>query len=134
MNFRNPFTPYLLTALSAYALFTGSTFAQSAAAPVKTTKAQRLFLQCQSCHEITESKIVKSGPNLKGVFGRKVASLEGYNYSGSLKTQTFVWDETQLDKWLERPTAIAPGTAMAFIGLPKSEDRKLLIDFLKSAN
>ncbi len=123
----------LLITLTLLALgYAGPSAAQSAP-PAQIAKGQRLFLRCQSCHEIADTKVVKSGPVLKGVFGRKVASQDGYPYSADLKAQSFTWDEAHLDQWLEQPTAVAPGTSMAFIGLPSPEDRKALIAYLKSA-
>jgi cytochrome c len=58
-------------------------------------------------------------------------SLPGYSYSAALKSSTLVWDEATLDRWLTNPAALVPGTAMAFAGLPKPEDRAALIAYLK---
>ncbi len=102
----------------------------SAAAPAR---GKLLFLRCASCHDISSSPSPKIGPNLKGVFGRKVASLKGYAYSPALKAQSFIWNEQMLDRWLEKPSDVAPGTAMAFAGLPEKADRDAIIDFLRDA-
>lgn len=96
------------------------------------TKGKRLFIQCRGCHDIEESKLVKIGPNLKGVLGRQVASVQGFNYSAALKANNFVWDEQQMDAWLKQPTAIAPGTTMGFAGIPDPADRQALVAFLKT--
>ncbi len=64
--------------------------------------------------------------------GRKAGSLPGYAYSPAMKAQDFVWTEAKLDQWLTRPSAVVPGTAMAFEGLPKAEDRAALIAYLAS--
>lgn len=93
-------------------------------------RGQRLFLRCVACHDAAESKLVKIGPNLKGIVGRQVASQPGFNYSAALKKQNFKWEEAKLRAWLERPGAVAPGTSMAFEGLPAEADRKALIDYL----
>jgi cytochrome c len=66
------------------------------------------------------------------VVGRKAGSLPGYAYSPAMKAQDFVWTEAKLDQWLTRPSAVVPGTAMAFEGLPKAEDRAALIAYLAS--
>jgi cytochrome c len=95
-------------------------------------RGQRLFLRCASCHQVAESAVVKTGPLLKGVVGRKVASLPGFDYSKSLAALSFDWDEAHLDTWLERPTALAPGTTMAFEGLPSAADRQAVIAYLKT--
>jgi cytochrome c len=93
-------------------------------------RGQRVFLRCASCHDITGSGVAKMGPPLKGVIGRKVASAPGYEYSKSLATQSFTWDPAHLQTWLERPTAIAAGTTMAFEGLPRAIDREAVIAYL----
>ncbi len=95
-------------------------------------RGQRLFLRCASCHQSTDSAVVKTGPLLKGVVGRKVASVPGFDYSTSLSALSFDWDEAHLDAWIERPTALAPGTTMAFEGLPSPADRQAVIAYLKT--
>jgi cytochrome c len=89
-----------------------------------------LFLRCASCHDITTTASAKTGPNLRGVIGRQVASLAGYRYSAALKAQNFVWDAAHLDAWLTNPNAVAPGTAMAFAGIPEAADREAVIAYL----
>jgi cytochrome c len=91
-----------------------------------------LFLRCSSCHDISSEASPKIGPNLKDVVGRKAGSLAGYTYSPALKAQTFVWDEAHLDLWLKGPSALVPGTAMAFAGLPAETDRQAVIAYLQN--
>lgn len=90
-----------------------------------------LFLRCSSCHDVSAAKSAKIGPNLLGVVGRKVASQEGYPYSVALKSQDFVWDAATLDRWLTNPNALAPGTVMAFAGIPEEADRQAIIAYLQ---
>jgi cytochrome c len=91
-----------------------------------------LFLRCASCHDLTTAPSPKIGPNLQGVYGRRVASLEGYKYSAALASADFVWDAAHLDAWLTNPNAVAPGTAMAFAGIPDAADRQALISYLET--
>jgi cytochrome c len=106
--------------------------AQPADDPALVARGQRLFLRCASCHDVSGSAIVKNGPTLKGVVGRKVAAVEGYVYSKSLASLSFTWDEDKLGLWLEKPTALAPGTTMAFEGMPAAADRKAVIAYLRA--
>ena len=106
--------------------------AQSTDDPALVTRGQRLFLRCASCHDVSGAAIAKNGPSLKGVLGRHVASVEGYGYSKSLSALSFTWDEDKLAQWLERPTALAPGTTMAFEGMPAAADRKAVIAYLRA--
>jgi len=91
-----------------------------------------LFLRCASCHDVTATPSAKIGPNLHGILGRQVASLEGYKYSPALKSQNFVWDTARLDAWMANPNAVAPGTAMAFAGIPEAADRQAIIGYLET--
>lgn len=109
-----------------------SALAQSADDKALVQRGKRLFLQCAACHEAGPSAVTKIGPNLQGVVGRPVAGVAGFNYSASLKAQKFTWDEAHLNQWIQRPTAVAPGTAMAFAGIPDENDRRAIIAFLRS--
>jgi cytochrome c len=93
-------------------------------------RGKLLFLRCASCHNIGPGP-AKIGPNLAGVVGRKAGSLPGYEYSPAMKKAGFVWTEANLDRWLTRPSALVPGTAMAFAGQPAEADRQAIIAYLR---
>jgi cytochrome c len=95
------------------------------------TRGKLLFLRCASCHDISAGASPKIGPNLLGVVGRRAGSLPGYAYSPALAARNFVWDEAMLDRWLTRPSDVAPGTAMAFAGVPSAADRAAIIAYLR---
>jgi cytochrome c len=90
------------------------------------------FAVCKSCHTLTPGGPDMTGPNLSGVFGRKVATKGGYHYSDALKAQTFTWDPTELDKWLADPKTMVPGTKMTFVGFKDPKDRVDVIAYLKA--
>jgi cytochrome c len=92
-----------------------------------------VFARCQVCHTTAEGGPDMIGPNLWGVFGRKVASKPGYAYSDALKSKTWTWDASHLNAWLENPRAVAPGTKMSFVGLSDPKDRTDVIAYLKTA-
>jgi cytochrome c len=95
-------------------------------------RGRLLFLRCASCHDITEGPSPKIGPNLSGVVGRRAGSLPGYAYSPAMKAQGFTWDDATLDAWLAKPSAVVPGTAMAFEGVDSAADRRAIIDYLRA--
>ncbi len=65
-----------------------------------------------------------------GVVGRPSASVAGYPYSDATKAANKIWDAAALDVYLVKPQAMAPGAKMAFVGLPKAEDRANVIAYL----
>jgi cytochrome c len=108
--------------------------AGTALADGDAVKGEQIFKKCMACHSITDNKS-KVGPSLVGVFGRKVASAEGFNYSDSMKeygATGAVWDEATLNSYLENPKTVVAKTKMAFAGLKKDDERADLIAFLKT--
>jgi cytochrome c len=108
--------------------------AGTALADGDAVKGEQIFKKCMACHSITDNKN-KVGPSLVGVFGRKVASAEGFNYSDSMKeygATGAVWDEATLNSYLENPKTVVAKTKMAFAGLKKDDERADLIAFLKT--
>jgi cytochrome c len=90
------------------------------------------FAICKSCHTLPPGGPDMTGPNLNGIFGRKVASKAGYAYSDALKAQSFTWDPDHLDKWLTDPKAMVPNTKMTFPGFKDPKDRIDVIAYLKA--
>jgi len=97
-------------------------------------KGEAVFAKCKACHEV-EKGVNKVGPTLKGVVGRKAASVEGYKYSEAMTAkgaESVVWDEATLMTYLADPKAFVPKTKMAFAGLKKPEDVDDVIAYLKA--
>ena len=86
--------------------------------------------KCVACHSLEASRV---GPLLRGVVGRKVASVTGYQYSAALKRVNGRWDARRLDMWLQDPQSIAPGTKMAF-SLSSGAERSAVIQYLASTS
>jgi len=94
-------------------------------------KGKEIFMaQCASCHTMTS---MSTGPPLKGIVDAGIAAQDGFAYSGSLKGKSKLkWDEKNLDKWITKPSAFAPGNKMGFAGIEKKQDRVDLIAYLKA--
>lgn len=88
------------------------------------------FALCRSCHTVAPGGANMTGPNLYGVFGRKAAANEEFNYSDALRNAAFVWDGDHLNHWLEKPQAFLPGNKMSFAGVKDEQDRIDLIAYL----
>ena len=57
-------------------------------------------------------------------------ATSGFNYTEPMKKKGVVWDEKNLNEYLEFPRQFIPGTKMVFNGIKKAEDRKDIIAFL----
>lgn len=91
---------------------------------------KQLFAVCSNCHTIDAEGSHRVGPNLFGVLGRPIASLEDYDYSVALRSQHGVWTAEALDEFLQRPNHAVPGTDMSFRGFNNPRDRRDLINWL----
>lgn len=90
-------------------------------------RGEKLYTaRCGACHGLDANRI---GPKHRGVVGRKSAAIPDFTYTAALKKLNVVWTPANLDRWLENPTRMAPGTAMALrTVVPK--DRADLIAYL----
>jgi cytochrome c2 len=69
-------------------------------------KGKKAFRACRACHQIGPKARNGVGPNLTGVVGRAIGSLDGYKYDGGLKADNAaggVWDEAKIIEWLASP-------------------------------
>ena len=111
-------------------LVTPFTLALAGAHAQDATAGGLAFQQCSDCHSPGASDGV--GPGLKGVFGRRAGSKEGFVYSPALKNSTLVWDAATLDAFLADPRTALPGTTMAWPGDSDAKDRADLIAYLRT--
>jgi cytochrome c len=93
----------------------------------------QVFRACVACHTLKSQDGPRAGPTLAGVFGRKIASLPGYDFSPALKNLDIVWTPQTLAKLFELgPAAYTPGSKMPEQKVG-AEDRSELIRFLEKA-
>jgi cytochrome c len=108
------------------------TFAnQQAVTSSAGSEGEKIFqAKCGTCHTVDLSKASLVGPHLANLFGRPAGSLEGFAYSGAIKTYAQNWTVENLNSFLENPAMLIPGNRMAFAGLTKVEQRQLIIEYL----
>jgi cytochrome c len=85
---------------------------------------------CVACHSFNEGGKAGVGPNLYDVVGGPHGHMDGFAYSTALKAKTGPWTFDELNEWLKKPSAYAPGTKMTFVGLPDPKARADIIDYL----
>jgi cytochrome c len=89
--------------------------------------------KCQACHDFTKGGPNKTGPNLYGIVGEKIADVPGFAFSDALKAHASeTWDYEKLNQWLISPKAFAPGTKMTYAGDKDDADRANIIAYLST--
>lgn len=124
-------------ALAAGGVFAAVTAMTSAAlAQGNAENGADVFKKCRACHLVGEGAKDTVGPQLNKIMGRKAGTSETYKtYSENMKelgTKDLVWDDANLDKYLENPKAVVPQGKMAFPGLKDKADRDDVIAYLKT--
>lgn len=104
--------------------------AEPALAAADLARGELLSYACRACHALTPGEPSPAGPTLAGVFGRRAAAVEGFDYSLALRESELVWTPVVLDEWLARPADYLPGNDMAFTGFRSAADRRDLIAYL----
>lgn len=85
---------------------------QPALAEGDATRGATVFKTCMACHDAAKP-LNKTGPNLIGIVGRAVASVEGFTYSEGLKSLAATMgngDEARLDVYFTDPRKAVPKT------------------------
>jgi len=126
MTRRSAITLAMISALA----FAGPALAEGGDAD----KGKKVFNKCKACHAVGEGAKNKVGPALNNIIGAKAGAVEGFKYSAAMKEageKGMVWDDANLDKYLEKPREFIPKNKMSFPGLRKEDDRKNVIAYLK---
>jgi cytochrome c len=91
----------------------------------------RVFRACVACHTLKPNEPPRAGPTLAGIFGRRIATQPGYEFSPALKQLDIVWSPETVSKLFEiGPAAYTPGTKMPEQKVGP-EDRAALVRFLE---
>lgn len=119
-----------ITVLMAACLATA--FAANAANADDAAAGEDLFMKkCKMCHTTGDDGKNGMGPNLLGVVGRAVGTVESYTkYTDAMKATGVTWDEATIDKLLQDPQAFAPGNGMKGGKIKKEDQRAAIIAYL----
>src|SRR5690606_18225602 len=97
-------------------------------------RGAEVYKACVACHTLSPDEGNRAGPTLHGIFGRRIASLPGYEFSEALKKLDIVWTPETVAKLFEiGPMTYTPGTKMPEQTIGSAADRKALVDFLAKA-
>ena len=97
-------------------------------------RGAEIYTACIACHTLSPDEGNRAGPTLHGIFGRRIATLPGYNFSPALKKMDIVWTPETVSRLFEiGPMKYTPGTKMPEQRVTSPEDRKALVDFLGKA-
>ena len=99
-------------------------------AAVAATKPP-IFAVCSACHS-EDPGDNGIGPSLAGVFGAKAGHVGSFDYSDAMESSGLTWNEATLNRYLENPQGVVPGTSMSYNGLKNAQQRKAVIDYLKT--
>jgi len=99
--------------------------------PADAVRGEQVYARCLACHALAVDRV---GPHHCGLFGRLAGSVPGFAYSPAMKNSHIVWNDKTLDRFLAKPLAMVPGTAMTYDGVPDPQERADLIAYLKHAN
>ena len=84
---------------------------------------------CSICHSAQPGKN-GVGPTLFGIVGSKTGAVPGFHFSPANQNANQTWDAATLDKYLQSPRTVIPGTTMTYGGLKDDTKRADLIAYL----
>jgi cytochrome c len=110
-------------------------FLEAAGDPLAAYAGDRgaeIFRACVACHTLGAEQANRAGPTLAGIFGRRIATLPGYNFSEALKRLDIIWTPETVSRLFEiGPLAYTPGTKMPEQRIGSEQDRAALVQFLE---
>jgi len=117
---------------------TGETLGgESPAQPEEYTDGSRgaeVWRACAVCHSLAPDDHSRAGPSLHGVFGRSIATADGFDYSPALQALNIVWTPETVPELFEfGPEAYTPGSRMPEQRVANPDDRQALVAFIARA-
>lgn len=108
-----------------------SPIARQALVDADYRKGMLAFQQrCSACHSSADGGLDLAGPNLHGLFKRKVGTKPGFVFSDALKNADFQWTPEKLVAWIADPQGFLAGNNMALPEPVPEADRIPLIAYV----
>lgn len=98
------------------------------------SRGAEVWRACAVCHSLEPGDHSRAGPSLHGVFGRPIATAEGYAFSPALRSLDIVWTPQTVAELFEvGPEVYTPGSRMPDQRVGDPADRQALVEFLERA-
>ncbi len=104
---------------------------QQAASFDDGSRGAEIWRSCAVCHSLEPDDHNRAGPSLHGIFGMRIASQPGFDYSGALRDMDIIWTEKTVAELFEYgPDEYTPGSRMPDQRISDPADRAALVEFL----
>jgi cytochrome c len=95
------------------------------------SRGAQVWRACAVCHTLGPDDGNRAGPTLHRIFGRRIGTAPGYDYSPALPMLEIVWTPETVAALFEfGPEAFTPGSRMPEQRLSDPDDRAALVAFL----
>jgi cytochrome c len=95
------------------------------------SRGAEVWRACAVCHTLTPDDGNRAGPTLHRIFGRRIGTAPGYDYSDALPHLDITWTPETVAALFEfGPEAYTPGSRMPEQRLSDPADRQALVEFL----
>lgn len=121
----------LTVSLAATALPLLSLLAGATPPPADLEAGEQSYAKCMGCHSPDRNR---TGPLHCGLLGRAAGTVPGYDYSSAMRDAGMIWTVSTLDRFLQAPLTMLPGTSMGFMGLADATERRNLIAWIATLN
>ena len=99
-------------------------------ASASVERGQTIAKKCTQCHTFEKGGANRTGPNLWGIIGAKIAHVADFAYSSGFKDKGGNWDDEKLNILLHKPRAFVQATKMSFVGLKDAQERADVVAYL----
>ena len=99
------------------------------------SEGEKVYKKCKACHMVGEDAKNRVGPQLNGIMGRTIGSVEGFKYSNTMAGMGEagdVWTEESMAAFLADPKGYMSGTRMSFRGIKSDDDLAAITAYLAS--